>query len=64
MPMTMMQIRVMRMFVTQRRVAVPMRMRLGHRAVMDMAVVVVMAVEMIMLKRIVLMVMLVAFRQM
>ena len=38
MPMAMMQIRVMRVFVTQRRVAVPMRMRLGHRAVMDMAV--------------------------
>lgn len=49
MSMAMMQIRVMRVFVAKRRVAVPMRMRLGHRAVMHMAVVVVMAMEMIML---------------
>lgn len=64
MPMAMMQIRIMRVFVAERRVAVPMRMRLGHRAVMDMAVVVVMAVKMIVLDGIVHMIMFVAFGQM
>ena len=43
---------------------VPMRMRLGHGAVMDMAVVVVMAVEVVVLEGFVLMIMLVPFRQM
>lgn len=45
--MPMMQIRVVRVCVAQGRVTVPVRMRLGHRAVVDMLVVIVMRMAVI-----------------
>ena len=64
MSMAMMQIWVMRVFVAQRRVAVPVCMRLGDWAIVLVVMVIVVGVEMIMLERFMHMIMLVAFRQM
>lgn len=62
MPMPVMQVRIMRMFVAERRMAMPVGMRLCDGAIMVMAVMVVMAVEMIVLDWIMHMLMLVPFR--
>lgn len=64
MPMPVMQVRIMGVFVAERRVAVPVCMRLGDGAVMLMVVVIIMGVEMIVLEGFMQMIMLVALRQM
>ena len=59
-----MQVRVVRMGVAQRRVAVPMRMRFADRPLMRVPVVRVMSVAVLVLERLVRMLMLVTFGQM
>lgn len=55
MTMPMVQIRVMRMFVPHRLMAMPMRMRLGDCAVMRVLMMHIVTVQMIMLQRFVIM---------
>src|SRR5450631_3804100 len=64
MPVTMMQIGKMRVSMMQRFVAVPVRMRLAHLALMRMLVVSVMHMAMFMLQRTVLMVVTMALGEM
>jgi hypothetical protein len=62
--MAMMRVGIVRVGVMQRLVAVPMRMKLGHRALVRMLVVFVMYMTMFMLQRAVLMFVNVAFDEM
>lgn len=62
--MPVMQIRVMRMPVPQGFMAVPMGMRFADRALMGVLMMVVMAVQMVMLQRLMLMLVVVPFGQM
>ena len=60
----MMKIGIVRVRVPQRLVAVPMRMRLGDGSVVRMPVMLVVGMKMFMLQRLVLMLVIVAFREM
>jgi len=62
--MAMVDVRVMRMPVPKRFMPVPVRMRLGHRPVVDMAMMVVVDVAVLVLDRLVCMVMGMPFGQM
>ena len=62
--MAMVDVRVMRMLVSQRFMPVPVRMRLGHRPLVHMAMMVVVDVAVLMLDRLMRVVVLMAFGQM
>jgi len=62
--MPMVQIRVMRVRMAQRGVTVPVRMRLGHRAIVEMLMMIVMRMAMLMAYRLVPVFVLVALREM
>ena len=62
--MAMVDVRVMRMLVSKRFMPVPVRMRLGHRALVHMAMMVVVDVAVLVLDRLVCMVMGMPFGQM
>ena len=64
MTMPMMQVRVMRVGVAQRRVAVPMRMRFADRPVMRVPVVRVVSMTVLVFERLVRMLVLVALGEM
>ena len=64
MAMPVMQVRVMRMRVAQRRVAVPMRMRFADRPVMRVPVMRVVSMAVLVFERLVRMLVLMAFGEM
>ena len=61
--MPMVQIRIMRVRMAQGGMTVPVRMRLGHRAIVEMLMMIVMRMAMLVAYRLVPVFVLVAFRQ-